>query len=310
MLIFIYGSDTYRSQEKLKEIVDEYKKVHKSGLNLNYLEGEKLNFQQIKEEVLVYSMFKEKKLIVIKNSFVNEDFQKEFIKNFKRIKDLKDVIIFYEKNKILKSNSFFKFLKKQAKCQEFEFLSGLKLKNWVKKEFEKYNCKIKDKEIDKLIEFIGSDLWRFSNEIKKLSSFKSEISEQDINLLIESKIETDIFKTIDFLAQRNKKKAILLIKKHLEKGDHPLYLLTMINFQFRNLLLIKNLGSVDYKDSYSLAKKVGMHPYVFKKSLYQAQKFSFEELKKIYQEIFQVDFNIKTGKLDAETALSLFITEI
>jgi DNA polymerase-3 subunit delta len=47
-----------------------------------------------------------------------------------------------------------------------------------------------------------------------------------------------------------------------------------------------------------------------KKSYRQAQRFTLWQLKKIYQKIFQVDLAIKTGKVEPETALDLFIAEI
>ena len=53
-----------------------------------------------------------------------------------------------------------------------------------------------------------------------------------------------------------------------------------------------------------------MHPYVIQKSTQQTRKFNFEELKKIYQKIFQVDLDIKTGKIEPETAIDLLIAEI
>ena len=39
MIIFLYGPDSFRSKEKLNEIVLGYKKVHKSGLNFVYFIG-------------------------------------------------------------------------------------------------------------------------------------------------------------------------------------------------------------------------------------------------------------------------------
>lgn len=58
-----------------------------------------------------------------------------------------------------------------------------------------------------------------SNEIKKLVSYKNNkiIKLEDIGLLVRSKIETDIFKTIDAIAEKNKKQALNLLHKHLEK---------------------------------------------------------------------------------------------
>jgi len=132
------------------------------------------------------------------------------------------------------------------------------------------------------------------------------ISGKDIELLIKPKIETDIFQTIDAIAEKNKKRAFKFIKAHLEKGDSPFYLFSMINFQFRNLLIIKDLMEKNLSP-YSLNH---LHPYVIKKSISLLEKFSFSELKKIYQKIFQLDLDVKTGKIEPEMALDLLITEL
>ncbi|PIV65126.1 MAG: DNA polymerase III subunit delta, partial [Candidatus Nealsonbacteria bacterium CG01_land_8_20_14_3_00_12] len=50
--------------------------------------------------------------------------------------------------------------------------------------------------------------------------------------------------------------------------------------------------------------------YIIKKSYSLAQKFTIQELKKIYQKIFQVDLDIKTGRVEPEVALDLLIAEI
>lgn len=307
MIIFLYGEDTYRMREKLKEIIERHKKIHKSGLNLKYFD----DFTNFKDELKQTSMFKEKKLAVITNVFANPDFKEKFCQNKKDFLKTEDIILFYQEGEINKNNSLFKFLKKNAKSQEFKFLTGQRLKTWIKKEFDRYETKIDSEVLEKLIEYIGNDLWQMSNEIKKLASFKKNkaVQSEDIELLVRSKIETDIFKTIDAIAEKNKKQALKLLHKHLEKGDSPLYLLSMINYQFRNLLIVKDLIE-KHKPYNVILKKSGLHPFVVKKSYYQSQKFTFQELKKIYQKIFKVDLDIKTGRIQPEIALDLLITEI
>ena len=306
MILFLYGEDTYRMKEKMKEIIEKYKKVHKSGLNLKYFD----NFEDLKDGMKQMSMFKEKKLAIINNPFSNIEFKEKFSENGKDFAKSEDIIVFYQEE-VNKNDTFFKFLKKNAKCQEFSSLGGLKLKEWIRKEFGKYQTEIEPKSLEMLIEYIGNDLWRMANEIKKLASYKKNkiIKAEDIELLVRPKIETAIFKTIDAISQKNKKLAINLIHKHIEKGDHPLYLLSMINYQFRNLLIVKDF--IERRKPYSIIlKKSGLHPFVVRKSYYQAQKFSFQELKKIYQKIFQVDFDIKTGRIKPEIALDMLIAEI
>ena len=209
------------------------------------------------------------------------------------------------------------FLKEKAsKCQEFEFLSGARLKSWIKKELEKYQTEADPQAVEKLAQDVGGDLWQMSNEINKLASFrhKEKITAKDVDLLVRPKVETDIFKTIDFIAQKDKKSAFLLIKKHLEKGESPLYLFSMINFQFRNLIMAKakcQEGDPDAPGQFNVwAKELGMHPFVFRKAFYQSGHFKLEELKKIYQNIFKIDLATKTGELTPEIALDIFVAQL
>ena len=306
MLILLYGQDTYRSLIKRGEIIDNYKSTQKNTLSLKYFDFQKDEYRDFQSEFQSISMFAGTKLIVFKNVFSNEIFKTNFLKNRKRFLDLKDIILFFEESRIPTADNLFKFLQKYGKTQEFSPLEGEKLRNWANKEFLSYKTKVSSHAIEKLISYIGSNLWQFSNEIRKLSSYrKGETVEiKDVELMSQPKIETDIFKTIDAISEKNKRKALSLIHKHIEKGDSPSYLLSMVNFQFRNLLLMKTQG-------YSrINPELGIHPFVARKALMQAQKFSIEELKRIYHKIFQFDLGIKTGKIDVQMALDLFIAEV
>jgi len=343
MIIFIYGEDSYRSRQKLNEIIERYKKIRKSGLNLKYFLEPEMDFQTFLDEMKQTSMFQEKKLAVLVDIFSNQEFKKGFLENGRGFLKSENIFLFYEINQIPEKDPLFLFLKKSAKVQEFKLLAGQKLKNWVKKEFLNYEIEIKEVALEKLINFVGNDLWQMSNEIKKLVCYRAprqrgEVKEdkssfspfvatrvggeenevlfdhkkgirielEDVELLVKPKIETDIFQTIDAIAARNKKRALKFIKAHLENGDSPFYLFSMINFQFRNLLIIKDLMERNLSP-YSLSH---LHPYVIKKSIPLLEKFRFSELKKIYQKIFQLDLDVKTGKIEPEMALDLLITEL
>ncbi|MFH1780870.1 MAG: DNA polymerase III subunit delta [Candidatus Nealsonbacteria bacterium] len=307
MIIFLYGEDTYRSRQKLQEIILHYKEIHKSGLNLKYFDGKGIDFQDVKSELQTVSMFKEKKLLVLTDIFSNQGLKEGFLKDSKRFINSDNVVVFYEEKGKFTQDALFTFLKKYAQCQEFEPLSNLKLRSWLKNEFEKAGAKIDSMALEAMINFVGNDLWQLANDVQKLAAFKKGrvIETKDIRLFVKPKLETDIFKTIDAIALKNKKQALTLLHKHLEKGDSPLYLLSMINFQFRNILGVKDV--IERGEDLS---RSGLKPFIARKSYEQSKKFTYEELKKIYRKIFQVDYDIKTGKLDPQSALDLLIAEL
>lgn len=311
MLIFLYGPDTYRSKRKLEEIIKEHRRIHKNGLCLRIFDEENINFSDFKNELETISMFGDKKLLALKDVFADKKFSQSVL-DYKDslLKNKEDVVVFWERD-VDKRTAIFNFLKKSAKCQEFNMLAGSSLSNWAKKELTDLGAKIQPNALRELIIASASDLWRLRNEIEKLANFRRKgiISLGDVNDLVQSETETNVFETIEAIAGKNKKSALSHLHEHLEKGEQPLYLLTMINYQFRNLLLVKDL--VERKTPhYLLAKKSGLHPFVVKKSWEACQRFSLPELKKIYRKIFQIDLDIKTGKVGPETALDLFISGI
>lgn len=310
MLILLYGEDSFRSRQKLKEIIEEYQTKHQSGLNLARFAGNGLTLDKIKEKIEAVSMFDEKKLIILENVFSNKSFQEDLFKYAKqnKLKENQDVIIIvFQEGKL----SVSRIKNKLSMSEEFSPLPGPDLTNWVKKEFQRNRAEIGSGALRKLIVYVGNDLWQMTGEIGKLVSYKKgkEVREDDIDLLVKANLDTNIFKTLDALAQRDKKTALKLLHEHLEQGESEIYLFSMLAYQVRTLLKLKDLmeRGVPY---YSLAKKTGLHPFVIKKSSQQLRNFTLEGLKKIYRRLSEIDFRIKNGLIDGLTALDLLVAEI
>lgn len=310
MLILLYGEDTYRSRQKLNEIIKEYQAKHKTGLNLVRFSEKDLDFDKVKETIEAVSMFNEKKLIVLENAFKNKSFLENFSKYVKKrkLKNNQDVILVVHQEGKLAISPFKSWL---TMSEEFKPLEGIGLNNWVRKKVAENQAEIEPQAIGKLVAFVGGDLWQMSNEIDKLANYRKgqTINSEDIDLMVKSKIDLNIFKTLDALAQKNRKTALKLLHEHLNQGENEIYLFSRFIYQLRVLLKLKDLmdKGIPY---YNLAKQSGLHPFVVKKSSAQLRNFTLEQLKKIYQYLLKIDLAIKTGRLDGQTALDLLINEM
>jgi DNA polymerase-3 subunit delta len=304
MIILFYGQDSYRAKRKLNELMEEHKKKHKSGLNLRYMEAKGTSFGDLKNEILMVSMFQEKKLVVLLDPLSNSKLKEDLIEQGEIFINSENILLLFESNDINAKDKLLSFLNEKAKVEKFEPLKGDKLKDWTKKEVERLGGKIEEKALVLLTDMVQGNLWQLSNEIIKLVNYnKEEITEKDIKILVNPNNVTNIFDTVDAIAQRNKRKAIDLIKNHIEKGESAIFLLATIASQIRNIISVK---SSDGERAYDL----GMHPFVFSKSLSQSRNFSLEELKRIYARIVELDFQIKVGKIDQNIAIDMLITEI
>jgi len=317
MVIFLYGEDEFLSSRKLAEIKQKFAEKNNPAMaGLFDFADKDFDLGGITLDATSGGLFSDKKLIIIKNllaakkSPANENFE-SFLKR-KNKGEYKDIIlVFWEGKKFGKDSKIYKFLQKNSKKQEFSYLSGVRLISWIGQEARERSgnaTTIAKEAAEKLAVFTEGNSFLLSSEIDKLIAYKGkgEILCSDVDLLVKAKIDTDIFKTVDALARRDKKEALRLLHGHLNSGDDPFYILSMFFYQFRNLVKIKPLVDKNWS-SQEISGKLKMHPFVLRKSLDQARNFSWESLKSLYQRLCDIDFETKTGKIDIGLALDQFI---
>jgi DNA polymerase III subunit delta len=309
MIVFLYGKDTYRSFEKLQEVIEEHKKKYESGLNLEFF-NEKSSLKELLDCSKQSSMFTDRRLVIINGAFSAWNKQKDFSKKIDYLKDSDDVFVFRE-GALLKAELKKIERKKEEKklmIKEFSLLSKEKLFIWTKNIFIKNDVDIEDEAVYHLMKIGGDDLWRIKTESEKLSLYKKKITKQDAEFFVKTEVNPNIFNTIEAIAEKNKEKALSFVYDHLEKEDHPLYILSMIVYQVKNLVIVKDLAerSIPYNQAKS---RSGLHPFVFQKTYRQAEKFTLQELKKLYEKLFKFDLKSKTGQIEPVMAIHLFIFE-
>ncbi|MFA5013455.1 MAG: DNA polymerase III subunit delta [Candidatus Paceibacterota bacterium] len=306
MIILIYGKDTFRANKRITELMEEHKKRHASGLNLRRLEAKSISFEDLRSEMFEFSMFKEKKLIILENLSNNAKLKEEFLKRGDIFIEGDNVLILYERGDIPARDKLINYCEKnKIKIEEFLELSGAKIKAWINKRVEEMGGKISSAAAERLVEFVGSDLWRMDNELAKALNYSranknEEITVKDVEEMVIPEWEVNIFDAVDAIAANDKKKAINLFKKQIEDGAEIPYLFAMIAWQVKNIISAKAEGSG--------AK--GISPFVLRKALYQAKNFELDHLKKIYARIVELDSALKVGRINPEAALDILILEM
>lgn len=306
MIIFLYGEDIFRLRRKEGAIVKSYKLSQKSGFNLYFFDlGQ--SYGSFKKQLKLNSFYQEKRLFVLKNIFGSIDFKKNFLERKDFYRGNKDIFLFIQEGKI-KEDKFLVQLKSSAqKSQSFGYLKGQKLREWIKREVVSLGGEISEEAIGKLVLYLGNDTWLLENNILKLISFQKKISDLSIDDLVAPKLEVRVFDFIDALGKRDKRKALLLLNKALEQGENPSYLLSMIAFQFRNILFVKDFLA---KGKY-VRSLPGIKPYPLRKAYYFSHSFSLGEIRKIYKRIIRLDLMLKSGNVrTAEDFLKDFVLSI
>lgn len=312
MIFFLYGEDTFRSLRKLREIKKGYREKNESGLNLREIDLEKKGFPVLRGQFRACSMFSEKKLFVLRRPFADPSFGKKFLEEKERFLKDPNILVFFKRGEPEKETPLFNFLKEEAETQHFVPLEDRELQGWVRKEAEKHGLLISASKADLLIERVGQDLWALHTALAKTASYKDagegrkkRVREKEIRLLTKPNLEKDIFKTVDAIAGGEKGKALNLLASHLEEGDSPLYVLSMIGWQTTRLLAVK-----EKKRKGEDPRDLGWHSYVIRKSSRLARQFSLNSLTRFHDKILELDVKSKRGEVSPELALDLLVAEI
>ncbi|MDP2855619.1 MAG: DNA polymerase III subunit delta [bacterium] len=309
MIIFLYGSDTYRTSQKLKEIIAEYQKKHGSILGCEKFDlKEKNAFEKMKNFFESAAMFSSKKLAVIENalsSSANEELE-QLIKKSGLLNSQDNFLIIVEGDASglkEKSKKLFAVLKKKpVVSQEFKnFPSYSQAKPWLKKEAEKNHLNIEDSALEALFNAFGSDTWRLINELQKISLYQPEKKITKTDVLEISVFEThpNIFKIFDAFFEQNKKKMIFYFEEAVKSDLDAGMIFNLFIGQLRVAVLLA-LGQ---------SKEIEAHPFVVQKIKSQLWRFKKEKLSKLYDELANIDLAVKTGKIDYESALEKIILD-
>lgn len=319
MIILFYGPDSYRSREKLNQIIEKYKQSDSTQSGLFVFNEENFTLENFTHAVVAQSFFSAKKLLVIKNIF-QEKFPKdakqkliEYLKEHKALSSDKDtVIVFWHGDTIKASDALYKLLAKKdsaVKKQEFKKLSENELRKWIRGRISA-SVTIHESALSNLILYTAGDLWRVNSELQKLMYYKGkeEIRLEDVDAMVSGNAQLNVFQAIDALGGNNWQKAIKNFRLLLDKGEDPLYLFSMIVYQLRNLINVKSIAEHDPTlPSSAMARQLKMHPFVAQKTLQQARMFSLAQLQNVYARLLEYDLKIKTGKTEPALAIDLII---
>jgi len=132
---------------------------------------------------------------------------------------------------------------------------------------------------------------------------KTDICLEDINNLCREDMTGKIFDLTDAIADRRIDDALHMLDVFRARREAPLYILSMLARQSRDLLLARECGRAERLISSGITKS----SFYARKLTNQAKRFTFSQLESMMEGCFQADLAIKTGRLDEEDAVTIIV---
>jgi len=204
--------------------------------------------------------------------------------------------------------SAFKALKEHACLLEFPRLKGPALERWATEFFRRRAIQISSAGLRRILDLAGSDLQSLSNELEKLSLYaghEKEIPDEAISELILGSRQHGIFELTNALARRDRAGALSLLANLFDAGESPQYLTTMIAWQFRRMLIAKELLSRG--KSVSEISSLLQVRFALEEFIQQVRAIQFDVVRRVYLRLAEADDQMKSTSLNQRMLLENLI---
>lgn len=313
-IYLLYGEETFLLESCLKKIKNNFGE-RKEGINEIKLDENNIN--SIISDIETPAFGYEKKLIIARNTglFKKEGKKRagnnsiviskltEYIKENNKLMKEAVVLVFVELE--ADKNELYKEIEKYGIICEFQELKPIQIIGRIKAICKAYNVQIEDSTLKYLIECCGTNMQDLINEIRKLIEYvgtNGTISKQMIDLLCIKKLESSIFDLTDNLGKKQVSKALEILNNLLYQKEPIQKILITLYHHFKKLYIIKIAQKENKNIAESLKLKLNQMFLVSKYKL-QADYFKESELKKIIEELINLDYNYKIGNIDIEVGL-------
>lgn len=137
-----------------------------------------------------------------------------------------------------------KFLRERTTAVDFTPLDDRQFSEWVSKAFGDAGASIDEVTLRFFLSRVGSDVRRAANEVNKLAAAampSGVVTHELIEQLVPNSREASNFDLTDHLVAGRNQQALRTLKKILDDGAEPLALLGLISYNFRRLLIAKEM---------------------------------------------------------------------
>jgi DNA polymerase-3 subunit delta len=336
MIYFLYGSDSFRTRFRLKELI-ESESQKQAGLKFESVDFSRVDFCRLAEKLASHSLFGEAPAWVLKYVFEAPGAQVKELYEFliKRAPQVLLLVIF-EPSEILVSKlpqphqKLYQFLAKKARCEKFEFLKGAPLLSWARTYAHSQNWNFEPSALELLVGGASLGTWAVAQEMAKLATFVPDkpVSLKEVKELASLEASPVIFDLLDAIGQQKQDRALYFLEqcflrpealigrknaaaegqKQEDQDSLIFYLVAMLAYSLRTLMQVKEFQEQNLSD-FEIQKRTRLHPYVIKKAGLQARWFQLENLKVLFSKLVELDQRLKSSPAPKQVLLQRFIAQ-
>lgn len=320
MIYFIGGLSN--REFKYFDIIESIRK-NNQGIQESFFDVEVKEEDKFFEKISFNSIFSSKELVVLKRAEKLKDIEKtlDYISSLDIVN--KEIIIDYGReegkfpSKLVKK---IEELKNNKKIEIYLFLSSdySSLKKYIETELN-----INEKESSMLIEMIGNDPFKIKNEVRKISVYlngeKFAINEIKKIICIDKNFK--LYEMTANILTNNPKETMSYLEETKEYMGILYSLYSELEDMYKLKVLVKegynfSTNYNNFKGQYENIKEIFkvngrfQNSYSIFKKIERTKNYTINNLRKLIFRCWEIEKDIKNGKIEMETGVELLIIEI
>lgn len=318
LIYLVQGTEQYLSEKAKVALMDSVLGEDVSDFNFGQFDMKEITIDSALQEAETFPFFGNQRLIFIQNPYFltgktlsngpNHDI--EYLEQYLLNPSEFTILVFFAPyEKLDKRKRMTKALLKQAEILNVDPVSETDIKSLVQE-----SCKIKQYSIeaaalDELLILTDRNLSKSMKELEKLMIFHQEdrhIELSTVRQLVPKTLEQNIFELNDLVLNKKAQQSIELYQDLLTQKEDPIKIIALMIGQFRLLLQVKILKKKGYQQA-DIAKILKVHPFRVKLALQKERMFEQGILSKAHHQLIDADFLIKSGQVNPEMQVELFI---
>ncbi len=294
-IYFLMGDEPYYIDKLTEYIEQNVLQDHERDFNQTILYGRDVTIQDIVGNAKRYPIMADKQVVVVREA---QELSKtiENLDSYALNPQPTTVLVVAYKYKILdKRKKLIKSLVKNGLVFESKKMYDNQVGTWVTRVLQGKGFTIEPKANAMLVEFLGNDLSRISNELDKLQIILpkgSLITAKDIEVNIGFSKDFNVFELQDALGTKNQFKAYQIAQYFANNPkDKPLVVITSLVFSFF-IKLLKYHGLTD-KNPKNVASILGISPYFLKDYDVALKNYPMKKVSSIVASLRVIDVKSK-----------------
>lgn len=306
----IYGNDYGLIKREIDKIISGTSDVVKYDLLVS-------NVSDVIEEASCMSLFGDKKVVIGENALfltgtntsVNHDI--DYLTSYVNAENHDNIVILtVVQDKLDERKKIVKLLKKNVTVIHKETIDEKDLPKFVIKEFLNNGYKIDYKAASYFVDYVGKNVDILLSEINKMIIYKDtdkEIFIEDILNISSKGFNDNVFDLSDAIMKKDFKKIFSCYNDLMILKEEPIKIIALLASQFTLVYQSKLLSKEGFM-SKDIASTLKVHPYRVKLAL--ETNYPDFELKDILKKLHNLDYEIKTGKVDKIVGLENFLLHL